>query len=180
MTDITPNNPPCPAYRGTNKESFAYDTVVRRWPIILESAITNVKQTIAEEKNSARGQEGVRIIEAIGTIKKELVEDQPLRYGLKKASFTLCFYILTPFIDFSKTTNLMSKSGMRTLQNTFLILLGIMVLGCSTNVTFIEDSKKFFIPLRTGLDMIVLNAKRMTLSEVLMVLFIIWLVKCLK
>lgn len=79
MSDITPNNPPCPAYRATNKESFAYDTVIRRWPIILDSAITDVKQTIAEEKNEARAQEGSSIVKLIEQIKTELLQDALLR-----------------------------------------------------------------------------------------------------
>lgn len=79
MTDITPNNPPCPAYRATNKESFAYDTVVRRWPIILDSAITDVKQTIAEETNEARAKEGLDIVKLFEQIKTELAQDAVLR-----------------------------------------------------------------------------------------------------
>jgi hypothetical protein len=79
MTDITPNNPPCSAYRASNKESFAYDTTIRRWPIILDSAITDVKLTIAEEKNEAHAQEGATIVKAIQDIKQELLDDKPLR-----------------------------------------------------------------------------------------------------
>lgn len=79
MSNITPNNPPCPAYRASNKESFAHDTVIRRWPIIMDSAITDVKQTIAEEKNEARAQEGLSIIKLIEVIKQELRDDKELR-----------------------------------------------------------------------------------------------------
>lgn len=79
MSDITPNNPPFPAYRASNKESFAHDTVVRRWPIIMDSAITDVKQTIAEEKNDARAQEGLNIVKLIEEIKQELLDDKELR-----------------------------------------------------------------------------------------------------
>ncbi|KAG2229726.1 hypothetical protein BDF21DRAFT_116454 [Thamnidium elegans] len=79
MADITPNNPPCPAYRATNKESFAYDTVIRRWPIILDSAITDVKQTIAEETNEERAKEGLDIVKQIEQIKTELAQDAVLR-----------------------------------------------------------------------------------------------------
>lgn len=79
MTDITPNNPPFPAYRANNKESFAYDTTIRRWPIILDGAIADVKLTIAEEKNEARAQEGASIVKAIEEIKQELLDDKVLR-----------------------------------------------------------------------------------------------------
>ena len=79
MTDITPNHPPCPAYRATNKESFAYDTTIRRWPIIVDSAITDVKQTMAEETNEDRVKEGQDIIEGLEEIKRELLADAILR-----------------------------------------------------------------------------------------------------
>lgn len=79
MADITPNNPPCSAYRATNKESFAYDTAIRRWPIILDSAITDVKQTIAEETNEERAKEGLDIVKRIEQIKTELAQDAVLR-----------------------------------------------------------------------------------------------------
>ncbi|CEJ05307.1 hypothetical protein RMCBS344292_19251 [Rhizopus microsporus] len=76
---ITPNNPPCPAYRATNKESFAYDTTIRRWPIILNSAIKDIEVTIHNETNQARANEGKQIIQAIEEIKQELLDDTPLR-----------------------------------------------------------------------------------------------------
>lgn len=77
---ITPNNPPCTAYRATNKESFAYDTTIRRWPIILNSAIKDIEVTIHNETNEARAKEGKQIIQAIEEIKQELLDDKPLRY----------------------------------------------------------------------------------------------------
>ncbi|KAI8379884.1 hypothetical protein EDC96DRAFT_570704 [Choanephora cucurbitarum] len=78
MTDILPNNPPYPAYRATNKESFAYDTTVRRWPIIIDSAITDVKTTSAESKQE-RVEESENIISALEEIKQEIAKDTPLR-----------------------------------------------------------------------------------------------------
>lgn len=80
MSSITPNNPPCPAYRATNKESFAYDTTIRRWPIIVDSAIKDVQQTMDEEKNNEpRVSEGRAIIAGLEEIKRELLDDSPLR-----------------------------------------------------------------------------------------------------
>lgn len=79
MNDITPNSPPFPAYRATNKESFAYDTTVRRWPIIIDSAITDIKQTISECSSEEQAKEGHVIVEALEGIKSELAADKPLR-----------------------------------------------------------------------------------------------------
>lgn len=80
MSTITPNNPPCPAYRATNKESFAYDTTIRRWPIIVDSAITDVRQTMNEETdNEPRVSEGRSIIAGLEEIKRELLADSALR-----------------------------------------------------------------------------------------------------
>ncbi|OBZ89445.1 hypothetical protein A0J61_02505 [Choanephora cucurbitarum] len=78
MTDILPNNPPYPAYRATNKESFAYDTTVRRWPIIIDSAITDVKTTSGESKQE-RVEESENIISALEEIKQEIAKNTPLR-----------------------------------------------------------------------------------------------------
>ncbi|KAG1083704.1 hypothetical protein G6F42_022109 [Rhizopus arrhizus] len=75
---ITPNNPPYPAFRATNKESFAYETTIRRWPIIIDSAIKDVKQTIAET-TAERAQEGASIVAALEDIKQELIDEKPLR-----------------------------------------------------------------------------------------------------
>lgn len=75
---ITPNNPPCPAFRATNKESFAYETTIRRWPIIIDSAIKDVQQTIAET-SAERAQEGASIVAALQDIKQELADEKPLR-----------------------------------------------------------------------------------------------------
>lgn len=79
MSNISPNNPPFPAYRATNKESFAYDTTVRRWPIILNSAIKDIQETISRENNESRKEEGKNIIKAVEEIKQELLDDKPLR-----------------------------------------------------------------------------------------------------
>ncbi|KAI8976062.1 hypothetical protein BDB01DRAFT_728170 [Pilobolus umbonatus] len=79
MSGITPNNPPFPAYRATDKECFAYDTVIRRWPIILDSVIADIQQTIDEEDNEDRAAEGVGIINSVKGIKEELAEGRKLR-----------------------------------------------------------------------------------------------------
>lgn len=77
-SSVTPNNPPYPAFRATNKESFAYETTIRRWPIIIDSAIKDVKQTIAET-SAERAQEGASIVAALEAIKQELIDEKPLR-----------------------------------------------------------------------------------------------------
>ncbi|KAI8979139.1 DUF89 domain-containing protein [Mycotypha africana] len=80
-SDITPNNPPYPAFRATNKESFAYDTTVRRWPIIIDSAIVDIQKTIdeVEKSDEKKAKEGTLIIQALEDLKKELAADAPLR-----------------------------------------------------------------------------------------------------
>lgn len=79
MSTINPNSPPYPAYRATNKESFAYDTTIRRWPIIIDGAIKDVKQTMAETQDKARAKEGQQIVQALEDIKTEMAADKPLR-----------------------------------------------------------------------------------------------------
>ncbi|KAI7906261.1 uncharacterized protein BX663DRAFT_428993 [Cokeromyces recurvatus] len=87
MTAISPNNPPYPAYRATNTESFAYDTTIRRWPIIINGVIDDVKQTILTS-SPERAQEGVQVINACEALKKEIAEDKPLRPIQDNASDT--------------------------------------------------------------------------------------------
>lgn len=79
MTDITPNNPPYPAYRATQKESFAYDTTVRRWPIIIDSVITDVKKTLFESSSPEKTKEGKDIVDGLEGIKAEIANDVVLR-----------------------------------------------------------------------------------------------------
>lgn len=80
MTDITPNNPPFPAYRATNEESFAYDTTKRRWPIILENAIRDVKTSMQEQQdNKARCEEAAPIIKYLEDMIQEIAADKALR-----------------------------------------------------------------------------------------------------
>jgi hypothetical protein len=83
MTDTTPNNPPCPAYRAIDKESFAYDSTNRRWPIIIDSAIDDIKETIAQETNQARADEGQNlIVKGLEDLKQEIAADKVLRFVL--------------------------------------------------------------------------------------------------
>ncbi|KAI8881707.1 DUF89-domain-containing protein [Backusella circina FSU 941] len=89
MTDITPNNPPCPAYRAIDKESFAYDSTNRRWPIIIESAIDDIKETIAQETNQDRANEGQSVIvKGLEDLKLEIAADKVLRPIQDNASDT--------------------------------------------------------------------------------------------
>ncbi|KAI8381611.1 uncharacterized protein BYT42DRAFT_494296 [Radiomyces spectabilis] len=79
MSLIAPNNPPFPAYRATDKECFAYDSTIRRWPIILDSVISDVEQTLVEETNEASQEEGRVILKAVRILKEEIAADKPLR-----------------------------------------------------------------------------------------------------
>lgn len=75
---ISPNNPPYPACRATNKESFAYDSTIRRWPIILDGIITDLQQSVSESP-ADKAQEGQRLMDAVEQIKTEMAADKPLR-----------------------------------------------------------------------------------------------------
>lgn len=118
-TDITPNNPPFPAFRATETGSFAWDSTVRRWPIILDSAIKDVQQTVDESNDEAFRKEGNVILDGIKSLKAELAADKPLRQVWKKKKKILLqrwIYVwgLTcqMWIDFWTTTSRIPKNGM--------------------------------------------------------------------
>ncbi|KAI9031698.1 hypothetical protein CLU79DRAFT_785152 [Phycomyces nitens] len=76
----TPNDPPYPAYRATAKGSFAEDSTIRRWPIIIDSAITEVKDHMDKiDSHSPEHIEGKEILKGIETLKAEILQDKPLR-----------------------------------------------------------------------------------------------------
>ncbi|KAI8138616.1 hypothetical protein BJV82DRAFT_697224 [Fennellomyces sp. T-0311] len=79
MTTITPNNPPFPAYRSTDKGSFAWDSTVRRWPSILDNAIADLEKAIDKSTDDQARQEGKKIRDAIVDLKNEMAADRPLR-----------------------------------------------------------------------------------------------------
>ncbi|KAI8337097.1 hypothetical protein BC941DRAFT_397046 [Chlamydoabsidia padenii] len=79
-TNISPNNPPYPAFRATEKGSFAWDSTVRRWPIIIDSALTDMEQAVADLSNDhIKKDEGIRIIDSLRELKQEIANDTTLR-----------------------------------------------------------------------------------------------------
>ncbi|KAI0946049.1 hypothetical protein AcV7_010130 [Taiwanofungus camphoratus] len=82
---------PYPPYDFTDKHSFAYETVLKRWPVILTSIIDNIYRfnhnlsiSISEPGHEdvtaieERIAEGTGIIEKISKIKYEMGRDRPL------------------------------------------------------------------------------------------------------
>ena len=80
MATITPNNPPFPAYRGSDKGSFAWDSTVRRWPIILDNAIADLEKAVEKSTDDATRKEGKAVLNAIVDLKNEMAADKALRY----------------------------------------------------------------------------------------------------
>lgn len=80
MSSVAPNNPPFPAYRSNEKGTFAWDSAVRRWPIIIDNALEDLKKAIHKELDEKAKQEGEAIVAAIEGLKNELAADKPLRY----------------------------------------------------------------------------------------------------
>lgn len=79
-SNVSPNNPPYPAFRATEKGSFAWDSTVRRWPIIIDSALKDMEQAVAATTNDpAKKDEGNLIIESLQQLKQEIADDKPLR-----------------------------------------------------------------------------------------------------
>ncbi|KZT69424.1 DUF89 domain-containing protein [Daedalea quercina L-15889] len=83
---------PYPPYDPTDKEGFSYETVVKRWPIILTGIIDNIyrvnhvlsvshsEEAANEETLSAQEkiEEGKNLIEQISKLKYEMGRDRPL------------------------------------------------------------------------------------------------------
>ncbi|CAO3590617.1 unnamed protein product [Absidia cylindrospora] len=80
-TNITPNNPPYPAYRATEKGSFAWDSTVRRWPIIIDSSLNDMQQAVdsIQDDNCDKKKEGKSLITSLKHLKQEIADDKPLR-----------------------------------------------------------------------------------------------------
>jgi hypothetical protein len=76
---VTPNNPPCPAYRASEKGSFAWDTSARRWPVILTGVIDDMVKAYSNETDETKLKEGKVIVEGISTLKYEIEHDRPIR-----------------------------------------------------------------------------------------------------
>ncbi|ORX63091.1 DUF89-domain-containing protein, partial [Hesseltinella vesiculosa] len=76
---VTPNNPPFPAYRASDKGSFAWDSTVRRWPIIIDNALTDLRKTMDDATDRQQKEQGNTIVQAFEQLKTEIASDQPLR-----------------------------------------------------------------------------------------------------
>lgn len=76
---VTPNNPPCPAYRASEKGTFAWDTTARRWPVILTSVIDDMCKAYSKETDEVKVKEGKIIVEGIATLKNEIQHDRQIR-----------------------------------------------------------------------------------------------------
>lgn len=85
----TPNNPPRPAYRGQDKESFAYPTIVERWPVILTNVIDDIYKSYKDEADATKQREAKEVIERIGALKYEVARDKPFRLVDRRSSFIL-------------------------------------------------------------------------------------------
>ncbi|KAI8098800.1 uncharacterized protein BX664DRAFT_271635 [Halteromyces radiatus] len=80
-TNISPNHPPYPAYRATEKGSFAWDSTVRRWPIIIDTALVDMQKAMDTLQNDqvTQKEEGTSIINGLNQLKQEIADDKPLR-----------------------------------------------------------------------------------------------------
>lgn len=74
--------PPVARCSTSVKDSFAYDTAVRRWPAILTQVVDAMYREChrrSQNNTSEEVDEGKAIIEKISELKYELTHDRPLR-----------------------------------------------------------------------------------------------------
>lgn len=64
----------------SDPKSFAYDSVRKRWPVILTGAIDDVHRTVAQTDNAEKQAEGKKIIEQLGNLKYEVLHDRVLTF----------------------------------------------------------------------------------------------------
>ncbi|KAI8062256.1 hypothetical protein BC940DRAFT_127964 [Gongronella butleri] len=76
---ITPNHPPYPAYRASEIGSFAHDSTVRRWPIIIETTLADIRQVADGATDPQQKQLALGIADAFEDLKKEIASDAKLR-----------------------------------------------------------------------------------------------------
>ncbi|KAG5997014.1 hypothetical protein E4U54_002457, partial [Claviceps lovelessii] len=62
----------------SDPKSFAYDSVRKRWPVILTGAIDDVHRTVARTDGAEKQAEGKKIIEQLGNLKYEVLHDRAL------------------------------------------------------------------------------------------------------
>ncbi|WFD05518.1 hypothetical protein MVES1_000848 [Malassezia vespertilionis] len=74
--------PKFPRYNTAVKDSFAYDTAIRRWPSILTQAVDSTyrrcHELATQGAHNAHVEEAKSIIEKIGELKHDLMHDKPL------------------------------------------------------------------------------------------------------
>ncbi|KIY74156.1 DUF89 domain-containing protein [Cylindrobasidium torrendii FP15055 ss-10] len=74
---------PYPPYDPTDREGFSYETVLKRWPVILAGIVDtlhreNHNAIVGGNKNPTKVEEGNALIELIGKLKYEMARDKPL------------------------------------------------------------------------------------------------------
>ncbi|OZJ04247.1 hypothetical protein BZG36_02481 [Bifiguratus adelaidae] len=79
MAEITPANPPKPAYVGAEKDTFAFVTVAKRWPVIVTNVIDDVYKSYHQGEGGKHEQEAKQIIEQISALKYDIQRDKELR-----------------------------------------------------------------------------------------------------
>ncbi|KAI5865227.1 DUF89-domain-containing protein [Durotheca rogersii] len=67
-----------PPYRTGDKSSFAYVSARDRWPVIITQAIDDVYRSVTESDDSAKQEEGKKIIAELARLKYELQHDRQL------------------------------------------------------------------------------------------------------
>ncbi|KAG8823876.1 hypothetical protein FRC17_009233 [Serendipita sp. 399] len=79
--------PPFPPYDPKDPKGFSFETVVKRWPIILTGVINDILSrqealrkdaTLSPEEQDAAVREGVEIVREISRIKSEMSRDRPM------------------------------------------------------------------------------------------------------
>ncbi len=68
------------AYTAQIKDSFAYESTVKRWPTIITGVIDDISKAINQKGLSEEAvKQGKSIIEEIGALKYDVQHDRPLR-----------------------------------------------------------------------------------------------------
>lgn len=70
--------PKVPQYNTADKTSFAHDSVHKRWPIIIDNAIDEVKTGISETEDGDKKAEGPKIIDQLALLKSDMLTGEKL------------------------------------------------------------------------------------------------------
>lgn len=65
-------------YFNNDKKSFAYDSVIRRWPAILAEAIDDLHRTIVETTDESKVQEGKTILQSIVSLRYNIEHNREI------------------------------------------------------------------------------------------------------